>query len=176
MRCLATGLVRRHRPTRRAEAVAISAITHADRRCTQACVAYCDLVAYLLEGASPDQAVEEVLASSPMGADVYQAIAGAGALDVVELDTSGFVLATLQVGVWALCQRASLEETLVEVVNRGGDADTTAAVAGGLLGVRDGTGAVPARWAGRLEYGGRLADLVPQLLAVRNRPEPANPH
>ena len=172
MRCLATGLVRRDPRQRRLEAVEVSAVTHADRRCTQACAAYCDLVAYLVEGATPDHAVEEVLRSSPMGADVRLAIAGAGELVVDELDTSGYVLATLQVGVWALLQRRGLEDVLVDVVNQGGDADTTAAVAGGLLGVRDGAGAIPARWSDRLEYRSRLLDLVPTLVAARS-PQPA---
>lgn len=173
MRCLATGLARRDGRTRRVEAVEISAITHADRRCTQACVAYCDLVSLLVDGATPDHAVEEILRSSTIGADVHQAIAGAGELIGAELDTSGYVLATLQVGVWALLQRRSLEEVLVEVANLGGDADTTAAVAGGLLGARDGVGAVPARWANRLEYRNSMLALVPALLAARRRPDPS---
>jgi ADP-ribosylglycohydrolase len=37
-------------------------------------------------------------------------------------------------------------------VNLGDNADTTAAVAGGLLGARDGVAAIPARWQERLEY------------------------
>ena len=58
------------------------------------------------------------------------------------------------------------------MVNQGGDADTTAAVAGGLLGVRDGAGAIPPRWSDRLEYRSRLLDLVPTLVAARS-PQPA---
>ncbi len=75
---------------------------------------------------------------------------------------------------WALLQRRSLEEVLIEVANLGGDADTTAAVAGGLLGARDGLGAVPGRWVERLEYRQRLAALVPGLLAARCRPYPSD--
>jgi ADP-ribosyl-[dinitrogen reductase] hydrolase len=173
MRCLATGLARGDRRTRRIEAVEISAVTHADRRCTQACVAYCDLVSLLLDGATPDHAVEEVLRSSPMSADVRRAIDGAGELIGAELDTSGYVLATLQVGVWALLQPRSVEDVLVEVANLGGDADTTTAVAGGLLGVRDGADAIPARWVDRLEYRDRLAALVPFLVGVRQQRDPS---
>ncbi|MDQ6946071.1 MAG: ADP-ribosylglycohydrolase family protein [Actinomycetota bacterium] len=173
MRCLATGLARRDGRLRRIEAVEISAITHADRRCTQACVAYCDLASLLLDGVTPDHAVEEVLRSSAIGADVQLAIAGAGELIGAELDTRGYALATLQVGVWALLQRRSLEEVLIEVANLGGDADTTAAVAGGLLGARDGLGAIPARWADRLEHRDPMLALVPALLAVRRQPEPS---
>jgi ADP-ribosyl-[dinitrogen reductase] hydrolase len=167
MRALATGLVRTDASQRRIEAVAISAITHSERRCTQACAVYCDLVALLLADATPVEAVEAVLASSPMGDDVVRAVASAGELAGGELDTSGYVLATLQVGVWALLQPRPLEDVLVEVVNLGGDADTTAAVAGGLVGVRDGIGAVPARWVEALEYREPLLALVSELLDVR---------
>jgi ADP-ribosyl-[dinitrogen reductase] hydrolase len=167
MRCMATGLVRAATSERRMEAVAISALTHADRRCTQACAVYCDLVSLLVEGAAPAEAVEAVLASSPMGDDVAEAVAAAAGLSAAELDPSGYVLATLQVGVWALQQLRPLEDVLVDVVNLGGDADTTGAVAGGLLGVRDGAGAIPERWLDALEYRAPLQSLVPRLVALR---------
>lgn len=167
MRCLPTGLVRTASSQRRTEAVAVSALTHADRRCTQACATYCDLVALLMDGAAPAEAVEAVLASSAMGDDVAEAVAAAGGLTAAELAPTGYVLATLQVGVWALLQPRPLAEVLVDVVNLGGDADTTGAVAGGLLGVRDGAGAIPARWLDVLEYRAPLLSLVPRLTALR---------
>lgn len=60
--------------------------------------------------------------------------------------TTGYVIGTLGIAVWALIQPLTFEQALTAVVNRGGDADTTGAVAGGLLGVRDGIGAIPERW------------------------------
>lgn len=59
------------------------------------------------------------------------------------------------------------------MANLGGDADTTAAVAGGLLGVRDGAAAIPARWVERLEYRDRLVALVPCLAGVRQQQDPS---
>ena len=174
MRCLATGLARRDPQVRRAEAADLSAITHADRRCTQACVAYCDLVDHLMEGTSPETAVDAVLNDSPVGDDVRSAIAEAPGRRAEDLDTSGFVLATLQVGVWALLQPSSLEDVLVTIVNLGGDADTTAAVVGGLLGARHGAAAIPGRWVDALEYRETLLSLVPGLLAVRQGVRPSD--
>jgi ADP-ribosylglycohydrolase len=58
MRCLATGLVRRDADTRRREATELSAVTHADPRAVDACVAYVELVAELLRGAHPEKAIE----------------------------------------------------------------------------------------------------------------------
>ncbi|MFN2504291.1 MAG: ADP-ribosylglycohydrolase family protein [Acidimicrobiales bacterium] len=174
MRCLATGLVRHDPEQRRAEAVDVSAVTHADRRCTQACVAYCDLVDHLIEGTEAEAAVGAVLNHSPIGNEVRSAIAQAPSRRAEDLDTSGFVLATLQVGVWALLQPSSLEDVLVTIVNLGGDADTTAAVAGGLLGARHGAASIPRRWVDALEYRETLLSLVPGLLAVRQGGRPSD--
>jgi len=64
-----------------------------------------------------------------------------------DLDTSGYVLGTLGVGVWALFSGLGFEEALIAVVNLGGDADTTGAVAGGLL--ERTTGRPPCRRVGQ---------------------------
>jgi ADP-ribosyl-[dinitrogen reductase] hydrolase len=166
MRCLATGLVRRDADTRRREATELSAVTHADPRAVDACVAYVELVAELLRGAHPEKAIERVVSDSSLGDDVRETIAEAPSRAAGALDTSGFVLATLSVAVWALVRPGSFEDVLVEVVNLGGDADTTGAVAGGLLGVRHGLRAIPTRWVEALEYGPTLLAAAPQLAAL----------
>ena len=43
------------------------------------------------------------------------------------------------------------EDCLIDVVNRGGDADTTGAIAGMLAGARYGLEAIPARWLKALD-------------------------
>ncbi len=166
MRALPTALVRPDAGQRVAEARELSAVTHADRRCIDACVAYCDLAAYLIEGADPLDAVTDVIEHSPIGVDVRQSLAGA-CLGNRPSDTSGYVLATLELAVWAVCQRRPLEDVLVEIVNMGGDADTTAAVAGGLLGARHGATVIPERWVDRLEYRTRIVDVGPTLARLR---------
>ena len=168
MRCLPTGLVRPDAERRRAEAAQISRITHAEVRCVDACVAYCDLVDALLRDATPSEAVATVLAGTPdLGAATVEALQRAGQLALEELDTSGYVTATLTVGVWALLQPRPAEDTLMDVVNRGLDADTTGAVAGGLLGCRDGVAALSARWTDKLEYRAALLDAVPAVHVLR---------
>ena len=171
MRALATGLVRSD-PSRRAdEARQLSAVTHADPRCVDACVAYCDLVAHLLDGVEPLDAVTEIIEHGHVGVAVRQVLAAAAdaTLPAERLDTSGFVLATLKVAVWAVCQPGTLEDVLIQIVNLGGDADTTAAVAGGLLGARHGSEAIPTRWVERLEYRERIITAVSRLIALRAR-------
>ena len=59
---------------------------------------------------------------------------------------SGYVVETVQ-AVWqALLASDSFEDALVDVVNRGGDADTTGALCGMLAGALYGRDALPQRW------------------------------
>jgi ADP-ribosylglycohydrolase len=52
----------------------------------------------------------------------------------------------LGVGLHALTTFDRYEDGVGWVISQGGDVDTNAAVAGALLGYRDGMSAVPARW------------------------------
>lgn len=62
------------------------------------------------------------------------------------LPTSGWCIHTLGAALWALLKTDSFEEGLIEVVNRGDDADSCGAVTGALLGAYYGMNAIPDRW------------------------------
>lgn len=62
----------------------------------------------------------------------------------------GFVLDSLTLAVAAVLDPRPMEDVLVDVVRLGGDTDTNGAIAGGLLGARD--GAVPEHWTAVLRY------------------------
>jgi len=64
---------------------------------------------------------------------------------------SGWVVETLQAVLQALVDVGGFERCLVDVVNRGGDADTTGAIAGMLAGALYGREALPARWLNALD-------------------------
>jgi ADP-ribosyl-[dinitrogen reductase] hydrolase len=65
--------------------------------------------------------------------------------------TSGYIVDTVQTVFDAFFHTASFEDCLMVVVNRGGDADTTGALAGQLAGALYGAEAIPARWLKRLD-------------------------
>ncbi|KAM4064569.1 ADP-ribosylglycohydrolase [Hirsutella rhossiliensis] len=73
---------------------------------------------------------------------------------------TGYVLETLAVAVAAVLDGRSLRDVLVDVVRIGGDTDTNAAVAGGLLGARDGVEAVPAEWAVKLQFASEFREIA----------------
>jgi ADP-ribosyl-[dinitrogen reductase] hydrolase len=63
----------------------------------------------------------------------------------------GFVAETLRAVFQALFATEDLESALIDVVNRGGDADTTGAILGMIAGALYGPSALPARWARALD-------------------------
>ncbi|MET0026362.1 MAG: ADP-ribosyl-[dinitrogen reductase] hydrolase [Candidatus Thiodiazotropha sp.] len=63
---------------------------------------------------------------------------------------SGYIVETLQVVFQALFENPDFETTLIDVVNRGGDADTTGAIAGMLAGARYGMSSLPEQWLKKL--------------------------
>jgi ADP-ribosyl-[dinitrogen reductase] hydrolase len=64
---------------------------------------------------------------------------------------SGWVVETLQAVLQSLLDTGGFEDCLVDVVNRGGDADTTGAIAGMLAGALYGIESLPARWLRALD-------------------------
>ena len=62
------------------------------------------------------------------------------------IGTQGYVRVALRLAFWELYRAPSFEAALIDVVNRGGDADTNAAVTGALLGAYWGEEAIPERW------------------------------
>ncbi len=83
---------------------------------------------------------------------------------------SGYVPDTLRTVLHFLHRTGSFEDCLVAVVNQGGDADTTGAIAGAIAGAYYGPEQLPRRWLTRLDPGvrrelevlsGRLVSLSP---------------
>ncbi|KAL2105711.1 hypothetical protein VUR80DRAFT_7008 [Thermomyces stellatus] len=176
MRCLPTGLFQPDPELRIQESMAISKITHDDYRCVVACAVYNAIVAALLQGLPADEAVaagEAVAARLEKGRDgeVFRSLQQGKELRVSDMarhgppktmpgQCSGYVLDSLAVAVSALLDARSLEDVLVDVVGIGGDTDTNAAIAGGLLGARDGEEAVPARWKEKLQFGEEFREIA----------------
>lgn len=78
---------------------------------------------------------------------------------------SGFIVHTLRAVFDGLFDSLSFEDCLIEVVNRGGDADTTGAIAGMLAGAIYGVEAIPVRWLVAME-GAVIKQCEQQALAL----------
>lgn len=64
---------------------------------------------------------------------------------------TGYCLDSLKCAVMSILRTDSFEEALVDTVNRGGDADTIGAIAGGLAGAIYGASRIPNRWKDALD-------------------------
>ena len=80
---------------------------------------------------------------------------------------SGYVVDTLQTVLHAFHATRGFEECVVDAVNRGGDADTTGALAGALAGAYYGEEELPRRWLRALDRRVReeIVDLSDRLVA-----------
>ncbi|KAH7136335.1 ADP-ribosylation/Crystallin J1 [Dactylonectria macrodidyma] len=180
MRCLPTGLFQPDREKLIYESIRISKITHNDFRCTAACAVYNTIVSELINGATPAAAVsagEQIalrLENQRPGA-VSRAITLGREVKVVDMalrgppkemvgGCSGFVLESLTIAVAALFDERSLEDVLVDVVRIGKDTDTNAAIAGGVLGARDGVGSIPTDWKAQLQFAQEFKDVALALM------------
>ncbi|MBD3162632.1 MAG: hypothetical protein GF346_09705, partial [Candidatus Eisenbacteria bacterium] len=138
-------------------------------------------------------AVAEAVAASVRGEDPFAAAqaatwdeAIARALDEVERGWSpggeawsghgrSHPLKTVKSALWAVRRDRPAEEVLLDLVHRGGDADTHAAVAGALLGARDGIEALPGRWRAALQVGPLLSGIAQRFERSRSGSPPNGP-
>ncbi len=88
------------------------------------------------------------------------------------MNPSGYVVDTLQAVFQALFDTDNFEDCLIDVVNRGGDADTTGAIAGMLAGALYGPAAIPRRWLHTLDAAIRQACQAQALALMQLSPPP----
>ena len=86
-------------------------------------------------------------------------------------NTSGYIVDTVQTVLHVFFRTDSVESCVVEVVNRGGDADTAGALAGQLAGACHGAGDIPPRWLKQLDAS-VLARVQAQVAALLALPAP----
>ncbi|HEU4570516.1 MAG TPA: ADP-ribosylglycohydrolase family protein [Gemmatimonadales bacterium] len=149
-----------------------AALTHPDPRCGWSAVAVNVAAACFLAGRRDFVGdVIEALRNNDAPAEVTDAVRRVPIQRREELPilggAAGFTVHTMQVGLWAAYHEPSLERALLWLANAGGDTDTNAAVAGGLLGARDGAEAVPARWVAAVARAEHLAELAERLVGLR---------
>lgn len=153
-----------------------SSITHFDPRCQIACAAFNTAVARgvcggsaqdMLEAARGEvgEAATALFARFPEMADEIDAARDANSEDLLLArgndphvydadvhihDTAGFVRVAMRLAFWELVHRPDWTTALVDVVNRGGDADTNAAITGALMGAARGAHDIPEEWITRV--------------------------
>ena len=83
-------------------------------------------------------------------------------LEEVEINSSGYVLDSLEASLWCVLTSDTYKETVLKAVNLGGDTDTTGAIAGGLAGLIYGYEAIPKEWLNVLARKEDITELCDQ--------------
>lgn len=185
MRILPLALVGRDLPDAMLveQAHVASRVTHGHPRPQVACAAYVLIAARLLRWDDGETAPADVLRTmltealavlrAAYGHD--RALAGhLAALDELEAWTDrsgrGFVIDSFWSAWDALAGATSFEETLVQAIRYGDDTDTTAAIAGGLAGIRFGWEGIPVAWRRGMRGRDEVTPLVDRLVATVEPP------
>lgn len=147
-----------------------SRVTHGALACQVCCALYCLWARRVAEdaGDSWGEAVATLRAFYPDGSDERRELEWAIRPDEpAEGHGGGFVVDCLRSARWAVAQ-GDYEATVKAAVALGNDTDTTACVAGGIAGLRDGLAAIPARWREGLCGREMVEPLVHRLIEWHN--------
>ena len=110
----------------------IARMTHFSMGSADICLDYCDAVRDVMFGKNPLAAISHRYYEPGVA-------------------PTGYVLNTWSNAIECIINTETFEDAIVEAVNRGGDADTVAAVTGGLAGAYYGFENIPERWVIRLD-------------------------
>ena len=177
MKCISTGLVHSYKSINdiKKESIVLSEITHADPKCVASCVGYNIVVAGLLDNKNSIDlfrvAQDVTKKIDKETSDIFGYIADGedSRFDPSILKGMGYVFRALDRSLVACRDAVSFEDEMIEVVNEGGDTDTNAAIAGGLLGVRFGYNAIPDRWIEPLLNKDEIEEVYEIIMKYRGR-------
>jgi len=144
-----------------------SQITHADPRCTEACAILNLTIAGLLDDSDAplQDALDYVGGDAPDElVTALRPLACGDSPDILE--SSGYVVHSLQTALHDGLVAESAEDAIVTAVNRGGDTDTIGAIAGAVAGARFGASQLPDRWLDAIDETVKLEALSERLVEV----------
>jgi ADP-ribosyl-[dinitrogen reductase] hydrolase len=169
---LAPAAIRHHANRTRATDVARqqSVTTHAARTAVDACAFFAGLLVDAMSGADRSALLYPQVFH---GHREIAAIAGASYIDKnrSEIESSGYVVHTLEAALWCVHQAADFREAVLLAANLGDDADTVAAVTGQLAGAIWGETGIPEDWIAKLAWCDRIRDRAQCLFALGQAPQ-----
>lgn len=154
-----------------------SSITHGHINCGIACFIYLEMARNLIMqpmGSDPyvnfmsayKLACDQVRSVIPLDhLTPFLSVLNEDVLDRKEdsIQSSGFVIHTLESSLWCIRNSSSYEEAVLKAVNLGDDTDTTAAVTGGLAAILYGAHSIPKKWMDVLARKDDIEELATRL-------------
>lgn len=123
---------------------AIAQMTHWDEKSTEACYLYTEMIHSIIEAQNNDGAwwhINRVLKGSKYRLEPWEATR-----------PTGYVVDSFKCALHSLATTETFEDAIIEAANLGGDADTIAAITGGLAGAIYGYNEIPQRWIQALAW------------------------
>ena len=137
---------------------AVSSLTHAHEISLEACRIYVSVARKLLQGKPLDKIVKTIKPELP----VYERLPKLDTLQRDAIQSSGYVVDTLEAALWCNLKSNSYRECVLLAVNLSEDTDTVGAIAGGLAGIRYGIGGekgIPEEWINQIARKEWIAEL-----------------
>ena len=148
-----------------------SRTTHQESRCLDSCAYMAALMWGAVNGHSKEELLnahfpsQEFWAPRQVHPEVQSVMAG-DFKDVLEPDSTGFVIHSLRAALWAFHHSDSFRDGALLAINLGGDADTTGAIYGGLAGAFYGVDQIPSEWRKKVHDGALIVEVADRLLAA----------
>jgi ADP-ribosyl-[dinitrogen reductase] hydrolase len=140
----------------------VSSLTHGHIRSVISCFYYLEFARQIVEGKDKFEIYKNLqieisnylahISVNPTEISVFDRLLRNDIenLEVDEIQSSGYVLHTLEASIWCLLTTNSYKEAVLQAVNLGEDTDTTGAVTGGLAGLYYGIDRIPTKWLNQL--------------------------
>jgi ADP-ribosyl-[dinitrogen reductase] hydrolase len=153
----------------------VSSVTHGHIRSVIACFYYLEFALELLKGC------DKQMAYNNTAKRVYDLISGKGIIqkeidlfapllkediskeNIDNIPAFGYVMNTLKASMYCFLTTENYQDATLMAVNLGNDADTTAAVTGGLAGLYYGFEAIPEKWRNEIKRSSDINDLCNRL-------------
>jgi ADP-ribosyl-[dinitrogen reductase] hydrolase len=144
-------------------------LLHPDPRCAWGAVAVNVAIAWFLQGER--DFIPEVLQALTSNAAPDELVAAVRRVPLEKRDAlpvtgtgAGYVVHCVEIALWFAYHEPNVERGLVWLVNAGGDTGTNAAVAGALMGARDGEQSIPSRWLDQIVGIDRIRSVAERLV------------
>jgi ADP-ribosyl-[dinitrogen reductase] hydrolase len=150
----------------------VSSLTHGHIRSVMACFYYLEFAKQIIEGKNPNEAytnlqetVSSFFTNKEINSDEVSLFdrllkENISSLEENDIESSGYVMHTLEASIWCILTSNSYEESVLKAVNLGEDTDTTGAVAGGLAAITFGMDSIPKEWLKRISRKNDIKQLV----------------
>jgi ADP-ribosylglycohydrolase len=136
----------------------VSSITHGHIRSVISCFYYLEFARQIISGKDKFEIYKDLqneltsylisLSINPAEIGLFDRLLKGNIheLHIDEIQSSGYVLHTLEASMWCVLTSNNYKESVLKAVNLGSDTDTTGAVTGGLAGLLYGLDNIPSHW------------------------------